>query len=58
MAYGQQGPRATVGQCLLLLPLVVAQPQERLVLPAAHRVGRVELLDVDTLQSVGSLGRG
>lgn len=40
---------------LLLLPLVVAQPQDRLVLLAAHRVGRVELLDVDTLQPVGSL---
>ncbi|HEX8800207.1 MAG TPA: hypothetical protein VF772_16440 [Terriglobales bacterium] len=40
---------------LLLLPLVVAQPQDRPVLLAAHRVGRVELLDVDTLQPVGSL---
>ncbi len=39
---------------LLLLPLP-AQPQDRPALLAVHRAGRVELLDVDTLQPFGSL---
>ena len=40
---------------LLLLPLGVAQSQDRPVLLAAHRAGRVEVLNVDTLQPLGSI---
>ena len=40
---------------LLLLPLVVAQAQDQIVLLAAHRAGRVEVLDPDTLQPLGSI---
>jgi hypothetical protein len=40
---------------LLLLPLVAAQPQDRPVLLAAHRAGSVEVFDVDTLRSSGSI---
>jgi len=39
---------------LLLLPLVAAQAQDHPVLLAAHRAGRVEFLDVETLQAFGS----
>jgi hypothetical protein len=40
---------------LLLLPLVMGQASDRTVLLAAHRAGRVEVLDPDTLQSIGSI---
>lgn len=40
---------------LLLLPLLVARAQDRTVLLAAHRAGRVEVLDLDTLQTLGTI---
>jgi hypothetical protein len=40
---------------LLFLPLVIGQAQEQTVLLAAHRSGRVEVLDPDTLQSLRSI---
>jgi hypothetical protein len=40
---------------LLLLPLVVVQAQDRTVLLAAHRAGRVDVVDPATLQSLGSV---
>lgn len=40
---------------LLLLPLVIVHAQDRTVLLAAHRAGRVEVLNPATLQSLGSI---
>ncbi len=40
---------------LLLLPLLVAQAQDRTVLLAVRRAGRVEVLAADTLQTLGTI---
>jgi hypothetical protein len=40
---------------LLLLPLVVVHAQDRTALLAAHRAGRVDVLNPATLQSLGSV---
>jgi hypothetical protein len=40
---------------LLLLPLLIGQTQDRTVLLASHRSGRIEVLDPDTLQPLGSV---
>ncbi len=32
---------------LLLLPLLIGHAQDRIVLPAAHRTGNLEVLDPD-----------
>ena len=40
---------------LLLLPLVIVHAQDRTVLLAAHRAGRVDVLNPATLQSLGSV---
>lgn len=40
---------------LLLLPIFIAQAQDRTVLLAVHRAGRVEVLAPDTLQTLGTI---
>ena len=43
---------------LFILPSAVGQAQDRTVLLAAHRAGRVEVFDPVTLQSLGSIMAG
>ena len=40
---------------LLLLPLITAEAQDRTVLLAVHRAGRIEVLTPDTLQTLGTV---
>jgi hypothetical protein len=40
---------------LLILPFVVGQPHDQVVLLAAHRAGGVDVLDPNTLESLGSI---
>jgi hypothetical protein len=40
---------------LLLLPLLIVEAQDRTVLLAVHRAGRMEMLTPDTLQTLGTI---
>ena len=40
---------------LLILPFVVGQAHDQVVLLAAHRAGGVDVLDPNTLESLGSI---
>jgi hypothetical protein len=47
--------RAAMGLVVLLLSLPANSQDEQLVLLAAHRLGRVEVLDPTTLAPIGSI---